>query len=55
MIGKHVGYGQTIGDTAGNEQTIWRTLLKELQWKFGFQPERVTDIAKELIGRAKAR
>ena len=27
--------------------------LKELQRKFGFEPERVTEIAKELIGKAK--
>jgi transketolase len=25
--------------------------LKELQRKFGFEPERVTEIAKELIGK----
>ena len=27
--------------------------LKELQRKFGFEPERVTEIAKELLGKAK--
>jgi len=29
--------------------------LKELQRKFGFEPERVTEIAKELIGKSNAR
>ncbi len=28
--------------------------LKELQRKFGFEPERVTDIARELVGKRKA-
>jgi transketolase len=27
--------------------------LKELQRKFGFEPERVTEIAKELVGKAR--
>ena len=27
--------------------------LKELQRKFGFEPERVTEIAKELLGKGK--
>jgi len=27
--------------------------LKELQRKFGFEPERVTEIAKELLGKRK--
>jgi transketolase len=27
--------------------------LKELQRKFGFEPERVTEVAKELLGRSK--
>src|SRR5258706_15878285 len=27
--------------------------LKELQRKFGFEPERVTQIAKELVGKAR--
>jgi len=27
--------------------------LKELQRKFGFEPERVTEIAKELVGNAR--
>jgi hypothetical protein len=38
-----------------SKRTIWRTPLKELQRKFGFEPERVTEIAKQLIGKAKAR
>jgi transketolase len=29
--------------------------LKELQRKFGFEPERVTEIAKELIGKSNTR
>jgi len=29
--------------------------LKELQRKFGFEPERITEIAKELIGKSNAR
>lgn len=29
--------------------------LKELQRKFGFEPERVTEIAKELLGKSKKR
>jgi hypothetical protein len=29
--------------------------LKELQRKFGFEPERVTEIAKELIGKGNTR
>ena len=29
--------------------------LKELQRKFGFEPERVTEIAKELIGKCDTR
>jgi transketolase len=29
--------------------------LKELQRKFGFEPERVTEIAKELLGRGDTR
>jgi transketolase len=27
--------------------------LKELQRKFGFEPDRVTEVAKELLGRTK--
>ncbi len=27
--------------------------LKELQRKFGFEPERITQIAKELLGKTK--
>jgi transketolase len=27
--------------------------LKELQRKFGFEPERVTEIAKDLLGKGK--
>jgi transketolase len=27
--------------------------LKELQQKFGFEPERVAEVAKELLGKAK--
>ena len=27
--------------------------LKELQRKFGFEPERVTEIARELLGKGK--
>jgi transketolase len=27
--------------------------LKELQRKFGFEPDRVTEVAKELLGRSK--
>jgi hypothetical protein len=29
------------------------TPLKELQRKYGFEPERVTEVAKELLGRIK--
>jgi transketolase len=27
--------------------------LKELQQKYGFEPDRVTEVAKEVIGRSK--
>jgi transketolase len=27
--------------------------LKELQRKYGFEPERVTEVAQELLGRTK--
>jgi transketolase len=43
---RYVGLGmKTFGASAP---------LKELQRKFGFEPERVTEVAKELLGKAKS-
>jgi transketolase len=46
-----IGSGRVIGiKTFGASAP-----LKELQRKFGFEPERVTEIAKELIGKCDTR
>jgi transketolase len=47
---RYVGWsGRVIGMKAFGASAP----LKELQRKFGFEPERVTEVAKELLGRSK--
>jgi hypothetical protein len=58
MIGKHLAMtrqSETHRRQSTSKRTIWRTPLKQVQRKFGFEPERATEIAKELIGKGKAR
>ena len=52
------GYNQTLGQVAGGAGRVigMRTFgasapLKELQRKFGFEPERVVAAAMEVLGR----
>lgn len=46
-------YVGTFGRVIGMKTFGASAPLKELQRKFGFEPERVTEIAKELLGKAK--
>jgi transketolase len=47
---RYIGrFGRVVGITTFGASVP----LKELQRKFGFEPERVTQIAKELVGKAR--
>ena len=46
-------YVGTAGRVVGMHTFGASAPLKELQRKFGFEPERVTEIAKELLGKGK--
>jgi transketolase len=46
-------YVGTSGRVIGMKTFGASAPLKELERKFGFEPERVTEIAKELVGRRK--
>jgi hypothetical protein len=44
--------GRTVGPTVAGTSSIGASApLKELQKKFGFEPDRVVAVAKELLGR----
>jgi hypothetical protein len=58
MIGKHVAMArqsETHLRQSTSKRTIWRTPLKQVRRKFGFEPERATEIAKETDRKGKAR
>ena len=46
-------YAGAAGRTIGMKTFGASAPLKELQRKFGFQPERVTEVVRELVGERK--